>query len=242
MAAANGKSISVHGAPVVLGTLEAGRLAELRRTCLAAFPAPKTPAQKYSVILCDPPWAYDNSRNTRAAEGLVTENYPTMTMEDLKALPVRGCAATNCALFLWTTSVRLPEAVELVKAWGFAWKTIFRVWRKTYPDGRTSKGLGYWSQGAFEFLVVATRGHGFLKHREANESQELVAPVPRRHSQKPAEALAAIERLRIPGKHLEMFARGNAAPGWDAWGLEVDGFFARADVEAPTQGRVEDVE
>lgn len=219
-------TLTVHGRAENFDTMTAERLGQLRAECRARFPAPAR-EHRYSVIYVDPPWDYD--RRSQQQQGAVP--YPSLTLEELQALPVPAIAAPNCAMFLWTTSPKLPTALKLLEAWGFEFKSVFRCWRKVYADGRTCVGLGYWSQVCFEFLLVATRGDGFLKHRGRNESQELAAPVAKRHSAKPPGAREAIERLNIPGKKVELFAR-QRAPGWDAWGLEVDGFFQAADQAA----------
>ena len=222
MAKKGSYEMMLHGKSVQLESLGAEQLAKLKEECMAKLHGLVEQGRKFSVMYMDPPWTYQKARGL---EGMVP--YPTMTLAQLKLLPVRQLAHIDCALFMWTTSAQLPDALELYKAWGFQYKTIFRVWRKTNLNtGTIINGLGHWSRGCYEYLLVGARGSGFLKHRKANESQEITWPSPG-HSCKPPHARTGIERLRIPGPHLELFARGtddDSCPVWTRWGLEVDGF------------------
>ncbi|KKK55097.1 hypothetical protein LCGC14_3077990, partial [marine sediment metagenome] len=160
--------------------------------------------------------------------------------EQVCALPVRDLAASDCALLLWVTDPMLPRALELVKAWGFCYKTVGFYWMKlnknvgsylTEPPYRGPSaalwfsekdlftGLGYWTRANPEQCLLATRGH---PRRLARDVPRLVVAPRREHSRKPDEVRRRIERL-LPGPYLELFAR-ERAPGWDAWGDEVEKF------------------
>lgn len=172
------------------------------------------PEKKYSVIYADPPWGYRN-RGTRAA---AARHYPTMTLADIKALPVTDIAAENCVLFLWATFPMLPEALETVRAWGFRYKTAAFVWAK---QNRCSPGwfwgLGNWTRSNAEVCLLATKGRP--ERVSASVHSLIEAPVGR-HSAKPKEARERIETLMGDVPRIELFAR-ERAPGWDAWGDEV---------------------
>lgn len=113
--------------------------------------------KKYNVIYADCPWSYDNKKTGRALNGTganmaADDKYNTMDLEQLKALPVKSIADKDCILFLWAVVPMMPEAFEVLEAWGFKYKTML-TWRKIM-----SQGLGYWFRGQCEHLLVATKG------------------------------------------------------------------------------------
>ena len=174
--------------------------------------------KKYSVILADPPWAFrawSNKGKGRSAE----QHYPTMRLEDIKALPVADLAAEDCVLFLWATFPMLKEALEVVEAWGFSYKTVAFTWVK---ENRKSPGLfwglGYWTRANAEVCLLATRGSP--KRQSAAVHQVILSPV-EQHSKKPDEVRERIVTLMGDVPRVELFAR-QQAPGWDVWGNEVD--------------------
>ena len=166
------------------------------------------------MIYADPPWSYRN-KGTRAA---ADRHYSTMSIEDIKSLPVADIAAENCVLFLWATFPMLPEALETIRAWGFDYKTAAFVWAK---QNRRSPGwfwgLGNWTRSNAEICLLATKGRP--ERVSASVHSLIEAPVGR-HSAKPKEARTRIEALMGDVPRIELFAR-ERAPGWDAWGDEV---------------------
>ena len=139
------------------------------------------PAQKFGVIYADPPWKYAQKRLSGAAE----HHYPTMSIEELCALPVADIAAEDSALFLWATFPQLPEALRLIKAWGFSYKTVAFVWLKLNKKAYTwFYGLGFWTRGNAEICLLATRGHP--KRKSAGVHQFIISPI-EQHSKKPQE-------------------------------------------------------
>lgn len=172
------------------------------------------PDKTYSVIYADPPWSYRN-KGTRAA---ADKHYSTMSLEDIKALPVREIAADDCALFLWATFPMLREALDVIQAWGFAYKTAAFVWAK--QNRRTQGwfwGLGNWTRSNAELCLLATRGKP--KRVSAGIHSLVVAPVGL-NSAKPPQVREQIVRLMGDVPRVELFAR-ERAEGWDAWGDEV---------------------
>ena len=163
----------------------------------------------------DPPWQYEQKRLSGAAE----HHYPTMSIETLCALPIAELAAEDSALFLWATFPQLPEALRLLKAWGFQYKTTAFVWLKLNKKARTwFYGLGFWTRGNAEICLLATRGHP--KRQSAGIHQFIISPV-RQHSRKPDEARDKIVALMGDVPRVELFAR-QETPGWDVWGNEVE--------------------
>lgn len=172
------------------------------------------PDQKYSVIYADPPWSYRN-KGTRAA---ADRHYSTMTIEEIKALPVADIASESCVLFLWATFPMLPEALETIKAWGFQYKTAAFVWVK---QNRRSPGwfwgLGNWTRSNAEVCLLATKRR---PERVSASVHSLICSPVGKHSQKPKEARERIVELMGDVPRIELFAR-ERVPGWDAWGDEV---------------------
>ena len=171
--------------------------------------------KKYNVIYADPPWRYRNKPNGRSPE----DHYPTMHMEDIKALPVKELAADDCVLFLWVTFPQLKDAWGVMEAWGFTFKSVAFVWVKLNPssDG-VFWGMGYWTRSNAEICLLATRGRP--RRKAANVHQVIISHV-EEHSKKPEEARRRIEALMGDVPKIELFAR-RTSPGWDVWGNEVE--------------------
>ncbi len=167
----------------------------------------------YSVIYADPPWSFDvwsGAGKDRAAEN----HYPTMGQEEIEALPVEALAADDCALFLWACWPQLPEALAVIQAWGFEYKTAAFIWVKTTKDdSRPATGMGYWTRANSEVCLLATRGSP--PRLNADVHQVIMSPR-MEHSRKPDEAAERIERL-VPGPYFEVFCR-HPREGWDVWG------------------------
>ena len=174
---------------------------------------------RYSIIYADPPWRYTAKKIQGAAEN----HYPTMSISELCALPVADLAAKDSALFLWATFPQLPEALRLIQAWGFTYKSVAFVWLK---QNRKSPGwfygLGFWTRGNAEVCLLATRGHP--KRQAANVHQFIISPV-EEHSKKPDITREKIIELAGDLPRAELFAR-QKIPGWDAWDNEVDSDFS----------------
>ena len=169
---------------------------------------------KYNIIYADPPWHYESGKVQGAAEN----HYPTMSIDNLCALPVAELTAKDCALFLWAPFPQLPEALRLIKAWGFQYKTVAFVWLKRNRKNPTwFYGLGYWTRGNAEICLLATKGKP--KRQSAGVHQFIISPI-EQHSKKPDEARQKILALMGDLPRLELFAR-QKAPGWDVWGNEI---------------------
>lgn len=152
-------------------------------------------------------------------EGMVERHYPTMPLEDIKALPVSELAGPDCALFLWATFPLLQEALEVIKAWGFKYKTVAFTWVKLAPKSDSIFwGLGYWTRSNAEICLLATKGKP--KRQAKNVHQVIISHV-QEHSRKPDEARRRIDALMGDVPKVELFAR-QAAQGWDVWGNEVE--------------------
>jgi N6-adenosine-specific RNA methylase IME4 len=178
------------------------------------------PAGTHRIIYADPPWQYSDERaGLGAGEGqkdrastAARDHYPTMPTSEICALDVVSLAASDAVLFCWATFPLLPDALEVVQAWGFKYKTAF-VWDK----GRGT--FGHYHTAEAELLLVCTRG-SCTPDIDAKEKQ--VQRWPRgAHSRKPLEAVAMIDRLYPHGPRIELFCRGEPPAGWVGWGAEL---------------------
>jgi N6-adenosine-specific RNA methylase IME4 len=186
------------------------------------------PGGKFGAILADPPWHFEvwSLKNTGSARHPST-HYPTMTLEDIEALPVGDLAADDCVLFLWVSWPMLLHALGVIDAWGFMFKTCAFAWIKAdvstlnlFPGPvDADMRLGYWTRANSEVCLLATRGNP--KRLDAGVRQGIIEPG-REHSRKPDCVHERIERL-VAGPYLELFAR-QRKPGWISWGNEVDRF------------------
>lgn len=174
--------------------------------------------KKYSIIYADPPWrykVYSQKGHGRSAES----HYPTMALEDIRALPVGTLAADDCVLFLWTTIPLLHDCFSVMRAWGFSYKTVAFVWiKQNRKSDSLFWGMGHWTRGNAEICLLATKGH---PKRKSNRVHQFIISPLRGHSQKPDEARNKIIELVGDLPRVELFAR-EKADGWDAWGNEVD--------------------
>lgn len=172
--------------------------------------APPPPEGKYNLILADPPWRYEHVKTENRA---IENHYPTMTLDEICALPVADLANDDAVLFLWATSPKLAEAMRVIEAWGFMYRTCM-VWVKD------KIGMGYYARQRHELLLIATRGTpGTPLPADRGDS---VIEAPRGpHSEKPAAAYEAIERMYPFAMKVELFAR-TSRNGWSSWGNEVD--------------------
>lgn len=181
--------------------------------------------QKHGAILADPPWSFrswsDKGKN-RAPDamvrqkGLAERHYATMSLANIRALPVADWALPNCVLFLWAVDCMLPEALAVGAAWGFRFKTVAFTWTKIKANGGHHIGLGYWTRGNPEQCLLFTRG---APRRKSAAVRQLIEAQRREHSRKPDETYERIEAL-VDGPYLELFAR-TERPGWNQWGNQL---------------------
>jgi len=173
----------------------------------------------FGTILADPPWRFTNRTGKMAPEHQRLLRYPTMELEDIMELPVPVVAAQQSHLYLWVPNALLAEGLEVMKRWGFTYKTNL-VWSKIRKDGGPDgRGVGFYFRNVTELILFGTRGQ--LRTLDPGRSQvNMIATQKREHSRKPDEQYELIQRCS-PGPYLEMFAR-HPQPGWTCWGNEVD--------------------
>jgi len=180
-----------------------------KRAAVTTGPSP-APTGKHRVIYADPPWQYGNAGLTEY--GHAESHYPTMPLADLCAMPVAEWAEDDAVLFLWATSPMLEDAFNVIRAWGFAYKTSF-VWDKVKHN------FGHYNSVRHEFLLVATRGSCTPDTPKLFDSVQVIERTDR-HSEKPEEFRGIIQTLYTHGEKLELFARSEHA-GWKVHGNQL---------------------
>lgn len=165
-------------------------------------------APRYALVYADPPWRYDfaSTKNRR-----IENQYPTMSLSEIKALDVPSILLPNAVLYLWATAPKLREALDVMHAWGFDYKSC-AVWDKGIM------GMGYWFRGQHELLLVGT--HHYYPPPPAPLRRASVFRERRgKHSAKPVCVYEALEAMYPMTRKVELFAR-TTRPGWDVWGNE----------------------
>ena len=174
--------------------------------------------KKYNIIYADPPWSYNAWSGKGKGKKTAENHYSCMKKEEIQSLPVESLADENCVLFLWVTFPLLQEGLELIKKWGFTYKTCAFVWvkRNKKSDG-WFWGLGHWTRANAELCLIATKG----KPKRISKSVHQICDARiMEHSKKPDEIRNRIEQLCGELPRIELFAR-QEVDGWDCWGNEV---------------------
>ncbi|HYN79317.1 MAG TPA: MT-A70 family methyltransferase [Lamprocystis sp. (in: g-proteobacteria)] len=174
-------------------------------------------SNRYSTILADPPWQFQNRTGKMAPEHQRLLRYPTMEVQEIMDLPIHKLSAARSHLYLWVPNALLAEGLRVMAAWGFTYKSNI-IWYKVRKDGGPDgRGVGFYFRNVTELILFGVRGS--LRTLAPGRRQvNLLATRKREHSRKPDEIYDLIERCS-PGPHLELFARFRR-DGWDQWGNE----------------------
>ncbi|MGQ0714400.1 MAG: MT-A70 family methyltransferase [Gemmatimonadaceae bacterium] len=174
---------------------------------------------KFGTVLIDPPWRFQNRTGKMAPEHRRLHRYRTMTFDEIAALPVGDLAAAKSHLYLWTPNALLPHALDIMKRWGFEYKTNL-IWYKVRKDGGPDgRGVGFYYRNVTEVVLFGIKG-GLRTLAPARSQVNILLSRKQEHSRKPVQLYRTIERCS-PGPYLELFAR-EKAPGWTQWGDELD--------------------
>lgn len=172
--------------------------------------------KKYQIIYADPPWAYKDKAS--AGKRGACFKYPVMDPKDICNFPVKNIAANDCVLFMWVTMPKLSECFDVIKAWGFEYKTCAFTWiKKNKKTPSLFWGMETWTRANAELCLIATKGKP--KRQSAGVHSVIISPV-EQHSKKPDETRARIVELCGDLPRIELFAR-QTAEGWDCFGNEV---------------------
>lgn len=176
--------------------------------------------QRFATILADPPWQFQNSTGKVAPEHRRLTRYGTMKLHDIMELPVEQAAADTAHLYLWVPNALLPDGLEVMKAWGFQYKSNI-VWHKVRKDGGSDgRGVGFYFRNVTEIILFGVRGKNARTLAPGRRQVNLFGTQKREHSRKPDEQYDIIEACSS-GPYLELFARGTR-PKWSVWGNQAD--------------------
>ena len=183
-----------------------------------------TKGRRFGTILADPPWQFQNKTGKVAPEHRRLSRYSTLSLDEIKSLPVAKAAADVAHLYLWVPNALLPEGLAVMQAWGFAYKSNL-VWHKVRKDGGSDgRGVGFYFRNVTELILFGVRGKHARTLAPGRRQVNLMATRKREHSRKPDEQYELIEACSA-GPFLEMFARG-ARKGWAVWGNQADDAYA----------------
>lgn len=174
--------------------------------------------RSYGTILADPPWQFTNRTGKVAPEHRRLNRYTTLTLQEIKELPVSVAAAEQAHLYLWVPNALLREGLEVMAAWGFQYKTNL-IWHKIRKDGGPDgRGVGFYFRNTTEMVLFGVRGR--LRTLPPGRRQvNILRTRKREHSRKPDELYDIVEACS-PGPFLELFARSQRAD-WEQWGNEL---------------------
>ena len=180
----------------------------------------KADGRRFGAILADPPWQFQNKTGKVAPEHRRLSRYATLTLDDIKQLPVAQVAADVAHLYLWVPNALLPEGLAVMQAWGFRYKSNL-VWHKVRKDGGSDgRGVGFYFRNVTELVLFGVRGRNARTLAAGRRQVNYLSSRKREHSRKPDELYPLIEACS-PGPYLELFARGVRA-GWTAWGNQAE--------------------
>ncbi|MCJ7564589.1 MAG: MT-A70 family methyltransferase [Candidatus Aminicenantes bacterium] len=174
---------------------------------------------KFGTILADPPWRFMIRTGKMAPEHKRLARYPTMTFQEIMELPIAQLALPQSHLYLWIPNALILEGLEVMRRWGFIYKTNI-VWHKIRKDGGPDgRGVGFYFRNVTELVLFGTRGH-LRTSRPGRKQVNIILSRKREHSRKPDELYPIIEACS-PGPYLELFARHKRA-GWRQWGNGIE--------------------
>lgn len=176
-----------------------------------------TPPRKYKIIYADPAWSYAWGKGKNGGNFAPEKHYATMETSEICKLPVKQLADKNCALLMWATMPCLPDAIEVMKAWGFKYKTCAFTWVKIKKDGQPLAGMGSYTKSNAELCLLGMRGHIEAVDKTI---RQIILCERMGHSVKPPETRDRIVKLFWDEPRVELFAR-QKVEGWDCWGNEV---------------------
>lgn len=178
--------------------------------------------RRFSTIVADPPWQFQNRTGKMAPEHKRLNRYPTLDLQAIKDIPVQVAAADTAHLYLWVPNALLPDGLAVMEAWGFSYKSNI-IWYKIRKDGGPDgRGVGFYFRNVTEILLFGVRGKGVRTLQQGRSQPNIIATRKREHSRKPDEQYGIIEGCSWAPR-LELFSRGNRK-GWACWGNQADDY------------------
>jgi N6-adenosine-specific RNA methylase IME4 len=183
--------------------------------------------KKFSTILADPPWQFQNRTGKIAPEHKRLNRYPTMDLDLLKSLPINDLANEPSHLYLWVPNALLQEGLEVMKAWGFKYKSNI-VWQKVRKDGEPDgRGVGFYFRNTTELILFGVKGKNARTLPPARSQVNVIKSIKREHSRKPDESYDLIEQCSS-GPYLELFGRGKRKD-WTVLGNQSSDYYPTWD-------------
>lgn len=172
--------------------------------------------RNFYTVLADPPWRFENRTGKMAPEHKRLNRYPTLSLEEIKAIPVKDVVGDQAHLYLWVPNALLIEGIEVLKAWGFQYKSNL-VWHKVRKDGGPDgRGVGFYFRNTTELILFGTKGKHVRTLKPGRSQVNIIRTMKQEHSRKPDEMYHIIEQCS-PGPFLELFAR-DSRRGWATFG------------------------
>ncbi|KAA3663362.1 MAG: S-adenosylmethionine-binding protein [Calditrichaeota bacterium] len=179
--------------------------------------------RKFSTILADPPWQFQNRTGKMAPEHRRLSRYTTLTLKEIKSIPVQDALEEKAHLYLWVPNALLAEGLQVMDSWGFTYKTNL-IWYKVRKDGGPDRrGVGFYFRNVTEVILFGIHGKNARTLQPGRAQENIIVQRKREHSRKPDEQYNLIEACSW-GPYLEMFARGNR-PGWHCWGNQANDYY-----------------
>jgi N6-adenosine-specific RNA methylase IME4 len=186
--------------------------------------------RRFSTILADPPWQFQNRTGKMAPEHKRLSRYPTMNLDEIKKLPVAKVADNRAHLYLWVPNALLAEGLEVMKSWGFTYKSNI-IWYKVRKDGGPDRrGVGFYFRNVTEVILFGVRGKNVRTLQPGRSQENMIVTRKREHSRKPDEQYNLIESCSS-GPYLELFGRGSRE-GWVTWGNQAEEYVPNWDTYA----------
>ena len=177
---------------------------------------------RFSTILADPPWQFQNKTGKIAPEHKRLNRYPTMSLNEIMKMPVTNLTNETAHLYLWVPNALLADGLAVMKAWGFEYKTNI-IWEKIRKDGGPDgRGVGFYFRNVTEVVLFGVRGKNARTLAPGRKQVNIIRSRKREHSRKPDELYDIIEACSW-GPYLELFAR-NTRTGWTGWGNQADDY------------------
>lgn len=178
--------------------------------------------RKFATILADPPWQFTNRTGKMAPEHKRLQRYPTMSLDEIKALPVQAIAQETAHLYLWVPNALLGFGLTVMECWGFTYKTNI-IWYKTRKDGGPDRrGVGFYFRNVTEIILFGVRGKNARTLDPGRSQENIIISMKREHSRKPDEQYKIIEACSS-SPYIELFARGSRN-GWFSWGNQAEAY------------------
>lgn len=178
--------------------------------------------RKFATVLADPPWQFQNRTGKMAPEHKRLSRYPTLTLNEIKNLPVENILEDKAHLYLWVPNALLAEGMQVLRHWGFTYKSNI-IWYKVRKDGGPDRrGVGFYFRNVTEMILFGVRGKDVRTLQPGRRQENIITSQKREHSRKPDEQYKLIESCSW-GPRIELFARGPRT-GWFVWGNQSEGY------------------